>query len=81
MGGIQNLFYVSQYAENYFSTYPHNIGILQKDFCISRILLPFAEFADLLRFVLEIFLSLLGLGFYTYRGQIPTATEQEYSLE
>jgi len=52
---MQNFFYVSQYAENHLSTYPHNMGILQNKFCIARILILFAEFADILRLVAKIF--------------------------
>jgi len=59
---MQNFFYVSQYAENHFSTYPHNMGILQNKFCIARILLLFAEFTDILRLVAKVFLYLPAPG-------------------
>ena len=59
---MQNFFYVSQYAENHFSTYPHNMGILQNKVCIARILLPFTEFTDVLQLVAKIFFQVPALG-------------------
>ncbi len=45
------------------SAYPHNRSVLPKKFCISRRLLSFAEFTDMLRSVDYIFFSIPDSGF------------------